>query len=132
MADTRELIAFNKTEEDVAKHVGADAVIYQALPDLVKSCADLCPEIKTFEVGVFNGQYITPVADTYFKHLESVRGENSLKKRQEAAITAITAGVASEGDVEHVLARVQTNGSDLEKKVKDRMDPSMHNFGDYA
>ena len=132
LADTKELVAYDRTEEDVAKHIGADAVIYQTLPDLIKSCNSLNPAVENFEVGVFNGEYVTPVAPDYFKRLESIRGQNSLKKQQEAAISAVTAGVASDGDVEQVLKRVRMNGTSGEEKVKDTMDVSIHNYGDYA
>lgn len=130
LADTKELVAYNRTEEEVAQHIGADAVIYQKLEDLVQSCGALGSEVKNFEVGVFSGEYVTPVQPDYFQRLESIRGQNSLKKRQEAAITAVAAGIASDGDVEHVLNRVRANGT--ETKVKETMDVSIHNFGDYV
>ncbi|KAF8250543.1 Amidophosphoribosyltransferase [Wilcoxina mikolae CBS 423.85] len=132
LADTKELVAYNRTEEDVAKHIGADAVIYQTLPDLIASCTSLNPQIKNFEVGVFSGKYVTPVAPDYFERLERIRGQSSLKKRREAAITAVAAGVANDGDVEQVLSRVRANGDQTEIKVKDTMDCSIHNFGDYV
>lgn len=126
-------MAYNRSEEDVAKHIGADAVIYQTLDDLVASCTSLNPEIKRFEVGVFSGEYTTPVAPDYFERLELMRGRSSLKKRQEAAISAVAAGLANDGDVEHVLKRVRTNGGEqCEIKVKDTMDCSIHNFNDYV
>lgn len=127
------MVAYNRTEEDVAKHIGADAVIYQTLDDLVASCTSLNPEIKRFEVGVFSGQYTTPVAPEYFERLERIRGQSSRKKRQEASISAVAAAVASDGDIEHVLKRVRTNGGEQsEVKVKDTMDCSIHNFNDYV
>lgn len=95
------------------------------------ACTKINPRITEFEVGVFNGKYVTPVSPGYFKHLEDIRGENSRKKRHEAAITAVVGGMASEGDVAQVLDRVVGNG-DNEKKVQSRMDISIHNFGDYA
>jgi amidophosphoribosyltransferase len=124
------LVAYNRTEGEVAQHIGADAVIYQTLPDLIASCSSLNPQIKKFEVGVFNGEYVTPVQSDYFQRLEDIRGQNSLKKRQEAAISAVAAGVASDGDVEQVLKQAQVNG--IESKVKGTMDVSIHNFGDYV
>jgi len=133
LADTKELVAYNRTEDEVAHHIGADAVIYQTLPDLIKSCTDLNPRITNFEVGVFSGSYVTPVAADYFERLENIRGKASIKKRQTAAIAAVTTGVATDGDVEHVLKRAKTNGDgeEGEKVVRDRMDISIHNFNDY-
>ena len=132
LADTRELVAFDRTEEEIAKHIGADAVIYEKLPDLIAACTKINTRITEFEVGVFNGKYVTPVSPGYFKHLEDVRGENSRKKRPEAAITAVVGGMASEGDVAQVLDNVVAANGDFEKKVQSRMDISIHNFGDYA
>lgn len=134
LADTKELVAYGRTDTEIARHIGADAVIYQTLPDLVASCNDLAPAIKNYEVGVFSGKYVTPVEADYFKRLEEIRGENSMKKRREAAISAVAAGVASSGDVQQVLqAAAQMNGSsEGEKSVRERMDPSIHNFGDYV
>jgi len=111
----------------VAEHIGADAVIYQTLPDLIQSCSSLNPAIKNFEVGVFSGNYVTPVDLDYFERLENIRGQNSAKKRQEAAISAVAAGIASDGDVETVLNRVRAG-----EKVRETMDVSIHNFGDYV
>ena len=130
LADTRELVAYDRTEADVAEHIGADAVIYQTLTDLIQSCSSLNPAIKNFEVGVFCGNYVTPVETDYFERLENIRGQNSAKKRREAAISAVAAGIANDGDVETVLDRVRVaNGTE---KVRETMDVSIHNFGDYV
>lgn len=132
LADTKELVAYNRTESQVATEIGADAVIYQTLPDLIASCHSLNPSIKNFEHGVFSGRYVTPVDEGYFKQLEEVRGETAKLKRKEAAITAIAAGVASPGEINTVLqdnglTTASLNGQD----VKERMDISIHNMGDF-
>ncbi|KAL0635777.1 amidophosphoribosyltransferase [Maublancomyces gigas] len=144
LADTKELVAYGRTEEEVAEHIGADAVIYQTLPDLIKSCSSLSGHIKNFEVGVFNGQYVTPVDPSYFKRLEDIRGETSKMKRKEAAIKAVAAGIANEGDVAEALkmSGAKVNGHEIEateeeserarERVRERMDVSIHNFGDYV
>ncbi|KAL7271531.1 amidophosphoribosyltransferase [Rhizina undulata] len=131
LADTKELVAFGRTEAEVAEHIGADAVIYQTLEDLVESCASLSNTIKNFEVGVFSGEYVTPVEPDYFKRMEDIRGESSRMKRKEAAIKAVAAGVASAGDVANVLDENGINGDIVVEKVRERMDVSIHNFGDY-
>lgn len=140
LADTKELVAYGRTEEEVAEHIGADAVIYQTLPDLINSCSSLSGYIKNFEVGVFSGEYITPVDPLYFKKLEDIRGETSKLKRKEAAIKAVAATIANEGDVADVLklngVKVNGHGFDEEvgvsETVRERMDVSIHNFGDYV
>lgn len=132
-------MAYGRTEEEVSEHIGADDVIYQTLPDLIKSCSSLSGHIKNFEVGVFSGEYITPVDPSYFKKLESIRGETSKMKRKEAAIKAVAAGMANEGDVVDVLKMngVKVNGHGfndevMSETVRERMDVSIHNFGDYV
>ncbi|KAI5852699.1 nucleophile aminohydrolase [Morchella snyderi] len=138
LADTKELVAYGRTEEEISEHIGADAVIYQTLPDLVESCSSLSSHIKNFEVGVFSGEYVTPVDPSYFKKLENIRGETSKMKRKEAAIKAVAAGIANEGDVADVLkmngVKVNGHGFDepVSETVRERMDVSIHNFGDYV
>lgn len=137
------MVAYGRTEEEVAEHIGADAVIYQTLPDLIKSCSSLSGHIKNFEVGVFNGEYVTPVDPSYFKRLENIRGETSKMKRKEAAIKAVAAGIANDSDVADVLkmsgAKVNGHesgateeGEQARERVRGRMDVSIHNFGDYV
>ncbi|RCK55893.1 Amidophosphoribosyltransferase [Candida viswanathii] len=56
LADTKALVGFNRTEEEIAQVIGADKVIYQDLGDLEECCrSDL---IKNFEVGVFTAEQI--------------------------------------------------------------------------
>ncbi|BFZ64147.1 amidophosphoribosyltransferase [Saitoella coloradoensis] len=76
LADTRELVAFDRDEQQIAEEIGADMVIYQTLDDLKETCSQFNPAVKEFEVGVFTGEYVTPVAAGYFEHLESLRSEN--------------------------------------------------------
>lgn len=40
MPTTRELIAYGRTEEEVAKKIDAEFVLYQSLDDLKKACQD--------------------------------------------------------------------------------------------
>ncbi len=67
-------------------------------------------ENQKFEVGVFGGEYVTPVAPGYFEHLEKVRGETRKMKIMENAREAIANGSA--GDVEFAIATggVTVNG----------------------
>ncbi|UKZ79084.1 hypothetical protein TrVFT333_006834 [Trichoderma virens FT-333] len=62
LADPDELVAYNRTTEEVAENIQADKVIFQSLEDLKDACteaADDSSEVKEFEVGVFSGKYIT-------------------------------------------------------------------------
>jgi amidophosphoribosyltransferase len=112
LASTNELVAHDRSAKDIAELIGADAVIYQDLPDLVSACANDSPrgaETQEFEVGVFNGKYVTPVGEDYFKHLEQVRGETRKIKVREQAVQAVASGRATEMDV-----KMATNGVEVD------------------
>ena len=57
MPATAELIASNKSNEQVAKEINADWLIYQTLDDLIDSVREGNPEIKEFETSIFTGKY---------------------------------------------------------------------------
>ncbi|KAI6885467.1 Amidophosphoribosyltransferase [Hortaea werneckii] len=102
LASPSELIAHHRNQEEIAKHIGADGVIYQSLPDLTSACAQDSPRdpaSQKFEVGVFCGKYITPVSNEYFEHLERARGQARKMKVMEKAREAVMQGVANESQV---------------------------------
>ena len=82
MAATSELIASNKTEEEVAEAIGADWLIYQDLEDLIASAQEGNPEIKKFEISIFNGEYPTPISKEYLQELEIARQDTSKLSRE--------------------------------------------------
>ena len=47
-------------------------------------------------MGVFNGNYVTPVPNGYFAHLERIRGQNKKMKVIESAREAVAKGSAGE------------------------------------
>ncbi|EIW68909.1 amidophosphoribosyltransferase [Tremella mesenterica] len=83
MPSPHELVAHNRTTEEVAQHIGADLVIYQTLEDLVWSCRQFNPRIEHFDCSVFTGEYVTGgVDERYLEHLEKLRNDKAkLKKR---------------------------------------------------
>jgi amidophosphoribosyltransferase len=105
LASPTELVAHNRDRKAIAKHIGAEEVIYQSLADLKAACAELSPRdpaTQEFEVGVFCGKYVTPVSQGYFEHLEKIRGANRKLKVLEAAKENVINGVANEKDIEMV------------------------------
>lgn len=83
LADTKELVAYSRTESEVAAAIGADDVIYQTLPDLISACTGENPDITQFEVGVFTGEYVTGVENGYLEHLDEIRFQNARLKKLE-------------------------------------------------
>lgn len=76
MPVAQELIAHNKTTEEVAQEIGADWLIYQDLDVLIDVAQEGNPNIKRFEDCVFSGNYVTGDIDaTYLKHIESQRSD---------------------------------------------------------
>ena len=80
MAATAELIAHQRSEEQIAEFIGADWLIYQNLEDLIESAQVGNPEIKKFETSVFDGKYICgSVTKDYLTSLEIDRKDSSKK-----------------------------------------------------
>ncbi|MGE3919850.1 MAG: amidophosphoribosyltransferase [Gammaproteobacteria bacterium] len=73
-----ELIAHDKTPEEVSKLIGADWLIYQDLSMLVDACREGNANITRFEDSVFTGEYITGhVDETYLNLLQNKRQNSS-------------------------------------------------------
>ncbi|ODV97521.1 hypothetical protein PACTADRAFT_139807 [Pachysolen tannophilus NRRL Y-2460] len=132
LADTKALVGFNRSVEEISKIIDADKVFYQDLQDLVDCCQsnDDCPDlipsqnkppkdsrlyhpgelpkINSFEVGVFTGKYITGHEDNYLQELEKIRASNQRIRE--------TGSIFSDGDF---------------VDVKAESDISIFNSGDY-
>jgi amidophosphoribosyltransferase len=69
-----ELIAAGRSEEDVARFIGADALIYQDLSDLAEAVKAGNPALERFEDSCFSGRYVTgDVTPEYLEHLARAR-----------------------------------------------------------
>ncbi|KKA31071.1 hypothetical protein TD95_002570 [Thielaviopsis punctulata] len=129
LASPRELVATNKDRFAIAQTIGADEVIYQDLQDLCDACAEASPASgpKAFEVGVFNGQYVTDVPPGFFDRLREARGDGETC----ALATEEARGKATSGTSNGVGASgVVTSGSTpaSEAAVRDRDDISLYNL----
>jgi amidophosphoribosyltransferase len=76
MAATEELVAHNKTEEEICVEIGADKIFYQQLDDLISSAKEGNPKITDFEISIFNGEYPTPISSSYLEDLEISRSDS--------------------------------------------------------
>lgn len=59
MPKVTELIAHDRTEEEIAKCIGVDKLIYQDLNDLIEAVQAGNSEIKNFDTSCFSGTYAT-------------------------------------------------------------------------
>jgi amidophosphoribosyltransferase len=76
MPAVSELIAHDKTVEEIQKMIGADWLIFQDLDDLIASCAEGSILPMDFECSVFNGIYVTnDVSKEYLTDLENKRND---------------------------------------------------------
>ena len=167
LASPSELIAHKRDDNEIARHIGAEKVIFQELDDLIEACASavvpssVARPNQNFEVGVFNGKYVTPVPKGYFSHLEQIRGETKKMKVMEHAREAVANGVAGEDEIKmathgvevdpngkvvparesdyyhhahptpHVNGKRKYNGDREEKVPEHRMDIGLHNQADF-
>lgn len=119
-----DLVAHGRTQQEIAKYIGADEVIFQDLDGkdgLKAACmeaAESTSQVQDFEVGVFCGKYVTEVPEGYIENLSELR---SGKRWQKAAVTNIKPGRDEEGSV--VASSGPTNrppeGNDIRYVVVD-------------
>lgn len=93
-----ELIAFERSVEEVATLIGADRLIYQDLDDLKAAVSEVNPSLDEFDCSVFDGHYITGDIDPdYLARLEIARSDAS--KQQSSGDHAL---IDIHNDVEEV------------------------------
>lgn len=71
MPTKHELIANGLSIEEIREELGADALFYQNLDDLIWAAQEGNPEIKQFDCSCFDGNYITGLDDSYLETLET-------------------------------------------------------------
>ena len=68
MPAVEELVAHDRTTDEVQQAIGADWLIYQELDDLFESVRKRNPEIVDFDAACFNQNYVTgTVSDEYLR-----------------------------------------------------------------
>ena len=84
MPATSELIASNRSNEEVANEINADWLIYQTLEDLIDTAKSGNPDITEYETSIFTGEYITPLVENYLEELESSRKDEIKTQREKS------------------------------------------------
>ena len=83
MPASSELIASNKSDEELAKFIGADWLLYQTLDDLIESVRFEDSEVKDFDTSCFSGDYVTnDVTQTYLQKIELQRNDAAQSKQE--------------------------------------------------
>ena len=79
-----ELIAHGRTEQEICELIGADALIFQKLEDLVAAAREGNPDIERFDCSVFDGEYITgDIDDCYLDALQASRSDGAKHRVQQ-------------------------------------------------
>ncbi len=77
-----ELIAHNRSEEDIRMAIGADKLFYQDLDDLVDAVRKGNPSIEHFDTSCFSSEYITgDIDEEYLKRIEALRCDDAQQQR---------------------------------------------------
>ena len=86
MPTARELIAYGRTDREIAREIGADRLIYQDLEALVEDCRSVNPAIENFEASCFSGEYVTgDVTPEYLASIDAQRNDGELARREASA-----------------------------------------------
>ena len=77
-----ELVAHDRTEQQVQELIGADWLVYQDLADLEAAVAEGNEKLTRFDSSCFNGEYVTGVEPTYLRDLEFARSDTAKSQRR--------------------------------------------------
>ena len=71
-----ELIAHNRTEDQIATTIGADRLFYQTVPDLVDAVRKGNPRLREFDTSCITGDYVTGgVTSDYLEQIALARND---------------------------------------------------------
>ncbi|MGB5211793.1 MAG: amidophosphoribosyltransferase [Gammaproteobacteria bacterium] len=83
MPAARELIAHDRTEDEIAELIGADWLIYQTLDDLIRSVGHQKTRITEFDSSCFSGEYVTgDITQGYLRQIETNRADSAKQGRK--------------------------------------------------
>lgn len=78
MPTRHELLATGRTDAEIAREIGADALIYQDLDALISAIRELRPALTQFDTSCFNGVYVTGnITEAYLDSIEIARDGQS-------------------------------------------------------
>ncbi len=81
-----ELVAAGRTEQEVARIIGADWLIYQDLNDLVRAVRHHDAQVTEFDTSCFSGEYVTgDITPEYLARLQAERSDVAKTERSTAS-----------------------------------------------
>jgi amidophosphoribosyltransferase len=82
MPAASELVAAGRTEQEVARIIGADWLIYQDLDDLVRAVRHHDARVTEFDTSCFSGEYVTgDITPEYLARLQAERSDLAKSQR---------------------------------------------------
>jgi len=84
MPAASELVAHDRTEQQVGEWIGADRILYQDLDDLIEAVQKKGKShVDRFDTSVFSGEYVTGDVDAdYLGQLEDARNDDAKQARE--------------------------------------------------
>jgi len=83
MPAASELVASGRTEDEIARIIGTDWLIYQDLADLERACQHHDSRVQAFDTSCFSGDYVTgDVTPDYLARLEEERSDAAKSRRR--------------------------------------------------
>ena len=83
MPTAEELIAHNRSIEEICAYIGADALIYQDVDAMKRVVAALRPGLAGFEASCFDGHYVT--GDVSLEDFATLRAQRASQPSDEDA-----------------------------------------------
>ena len=84
MPSRHELLATGRSDEEICREIGADALIYQDLDALVHAVQMSNPALKVFDCSCFDGKYVTGDIDSaYLERIESLRNDAAQQAKRQ-------------------------------------------------
>ncbi|HUN93293.1 MAG TPA: amidophosphoribosyltransferase [Burkholderiaceae bacterium] len=69
-----ELIAASRSDDEIQRAIGADALVFQRLEDMLQAVRDCRPGLRNFDASCFDGVYVTgDVTPAYLDRIERER-----------------------------------------------------------
>jgi len=85
MPAASELVAAGRTDDEVARLIGADWLIYQDLDDLERAVRHHDSQVTEFDTSCFSGEYVTgDVTTEYLARLQAERSDQAKAQRNAA------------------------------------------------
>ncbi|MCP3020984.1 amidophosphoribosyltransferase [Cupriavidus basilensis] len=76
MPTRSELVAYGRTDEEIARIIGADKLVYQDVEAMKQAVRDINPKLNDFDASCFDGRYVTgDIDEAYLERLETARSQ---------------------------------------------------------